>query len=172
MTLANLAMNESQLRQCICAIGYIFSECLKNNVNPFDFADAIVAIDFSELTIEILLQSYSHIVFLFKSVKLENVFNKERIGPVIYSYSTIFCSTHLFTMIFRTCSGDWMWRLVIVISIVFINPLIFLKLIPSRVRRKNLNTMNVIIPCFKPSKENFKIQFRVIGSIIVTVLTF
>ena len=70
MILVSLGGNESRLRQCICAIGYVFSECLKNNVNPFDFTDVVVDAHLSESTTDILQQSYDHIVLVVKIGKV------------------------------------------------------------------------------------------------------
>lgn len=51
------------LEQCICAVGYILSECLKNHVNPFDFEGSIADAQLNEDIVVVLSQTYDHIVF-------------------------------------------------------------------------------------------------------------
>lgn len=55
-------MDENKLEQCIFAIGYSFSECLKNHINPFDFMDVIGDACLNETASSILAQTYDHIV--------------------------------------------------------------------------------------------------------------
>lgn len=64
LLVASLQLQEEELKHCIHAIGYIYSECLKNNVNPFDFADVIGDVHLDEKTIAILLQTYDEIVIM------------------------------------------------------------------------------------------------------------
>lgn len=51
------------LEQCICAVGYILSECLKNHVNPFDFEGAIADAQLNQDIVAVLSQTYDHIVY-------------------------------------------------------------------------------------------------------------
>ena len=65
--LENVQLDEDKLEQCIFAIGYSFSECLKNHVNPFDFANVIGDTHLNETALSILGQTYDQIVrILFK----------------------------------------------------------------------------------------------------------
>ena len=41
-------MDSTTLDHCICGIGFLLSECLKHNVNPFDFSSSIEEAQLSE----------------------------------------------------------------------------------------------------------------------------
>lgn len=46
-------------------IGYIFSECIKHRINPYDFGDVILPAKFNENTVAVLSQFYDRMVFSY-----------------------------------------------------------------------------------------------------------
>ena len=64
MNIASLSLDEGTLDHAVCAIGFLFSECFKHNVNPFDFSHAIDDAPISEELKAILSQFYDHIVYV------------------------------------------------------------------------------------------------------------
>ena len=59
MSVASLSLDEGTLDRCVCAVGFLFSECF---VNPFDFSNAINDAPITEEVKAILTQFYDHIV--------------------------------------------------------------------------------------------------------------
>ena len=68
MSVASLSLNEETLDRCVCAVGFLFSECFKHNVNPFDFSNAISDAPITEEVKAILTQFYDHIVSVVRLV--------------------------------------------------------------------------------------------------------
>ena len=65
-----MGIDENKLEQWIYAVGYMYSECMKNHVNPFDFAEVVSDAQLSEDIISIISQTYDHMVFLSKKTHL------------------------------------------------------------------------------------------------------
>ena len=62
VTIGSVGVDSTTLDHCICGIGFLLSECLKHNVNPFDFSSAIEEAQLSEEAKTVLTQFYDHIV--------------------------------------------------------------------------------------------------------------
>ena len=73
-----MGIDENKLEQCIYAVGYMYFECMKNHVNPFDFAEVVSDAQLSEDIISILSQTYDYMVFLSKNYSFIDNDNKER----------------------------------------------------------------------------------------------
>ena len=43
-------------------VGYLFSECLKHRINPYDFTDAIASAQLNDDSVAVLSQFYDRIV--------------------------------------------------------------------------------------------------------------
>ena len=63
MTIAESSKDVSSMEQCICVVVYIYTECIRNQVNPLDFGDVIGSVGVIEDHKSILEKAYNQIVF-------------------------------------------------------------------------------------------------------------
>ena len=54
--------DEQFVEQCICAVTYMYMECVRNEVNPFDFEEVSRIAGWGSARISILKQTYEQIV--------------------------------------------------------------------------------------------------------------
>ena len=65
MSVVGLQKDPDHVEQCVCIIVYIYTECIRNQVNPLDFGDVIQAIGVAANQINVLEKVYNQIVYLF-----------------------------------------------------------------------------------------------------------